>query len=120
MVDLERIEPIKISAKCVGAQIYSVMLCLEKGRLFGDCTCPAYEDFGPCKHLAAVAYAVISQQKDSYSPSPACLERLADHQRLKDHLNRLSKSDLVNLVMRLVEQDAELLWMLEGDEDEFE
>ncbi len=87
MVDLERIEPVKINAKCVGTQVYSVVLSLEKGRLCGDCTCPAYEDFGPCKHLAAVAYAAISQQNGSYFPSPACLERLVEHQHLKDHLN---------------------------------
>lgn len=117
MVDLKSIQPAKICAKCVGTLIYSVELSLKNGRLFGDCTCPAYVNFGPCKHLAAVAYAVVSQQNDSYSPSSACIERLADHQHLKDRLNGLSKSDLINLIMQLVEQDEELLWILEGDED---
>ncbi len=120
LVDIERIETAKISAKCVGTHIYSVTLSSKKGRLYGECTCPAYEDYGPCKHLAAVAYAAISHQKDTYSPNSACLERLAEHQRLKDHLNGLSKSDLISLIMRLVGQDDELLWMLVGDEDEYE
>ncbi len=66
MVDPERIEPVKINAKCVGTQVDYVVLSWEKGRLCGDCTWPAYEDFGPCKHLAVVAYAVISQQNGSY------------------------------------------------------
>ncbi len=39
-----------VKGKIVGSYVYSVQLSLGKSGLSGRCTCPAFTDFGPCKH----------------------------------------------------------------------
>lgn len=119
LVHLDNISTANIAAKCVGSRIYSVYLKLHQGRILGECNCPAFDDYGPCKHIAAVAFAVIARQKGKYSPSPACIERLKIHQRLMDHLNALPKPELVNILVNFIDDDEEFLLML-VDDNEFE
>jgi uncharacterized Zn finger protein len=59
---VEVLESGELSASgCVsGNKDYRVTLRLNKGDLNGHCTCPAYSDIGPCKHMAALGYALIA------------------------------------------------------------
>jgi uncharacterized Zn finger protein len=57
------------SGSVSGSKDYRVTLHLNKGDLSGHCTCPAYADIGPCKHMAALGYALIAgEETDASSP----------------------------------------------------
>ena len=115
MIQFSEINAANISAKCVGTHVYLVNLSFKKDQLQGDCDCPAFDKFGPCKHMAALAYATISRQNSNYSSSLECLERITIHQKLVSHLNKFSKTELVDLILKISEQDEELLCMLEDE-----
>ncbi len=117
-VVLGNISVAKIEAKCVGSRIYTVEVNPHRGRISGKCNCPAFDDYGPCKHIAATAFATAAAQKGKYSPDPTCLERLETHQKLINLLNALPKSELVNFVMNFVDDEEELLWVLDNEEHE--
>ncbi len=80
LVVLDSVTDREAHAFCVGGQVYSVRLALSRNRLGGTCTCPAFGDFGPCKHIAAVALAIMEDQRSGWPsnassvsiPSSAC------------------------------------------------
>lgn len=47
-----------VRARVEGSELYAVTLRGAGRTIDGDCTCPAIEDFGFCKHLVATALAV--------------------------------------------------------------
>lgn len=51
-----------VKARIAGSRVYQATLTLKNNKLLGTCNCPAFTDFGPCKHLAAVCYAVMDSQ----------------------------------------------------------
>ncbi len=104
----------KVTAKCAGTRLYNVTLRLKGKKLSGGCTCPAVDEFGPCKHIAATALAVMAQ---NYSPSASFLARQEQVAHLEKKLLRMSKSDLAALVMQLVPDEEELEQFL-SDNDE--
>lgn len=63
MVDLITISETKVIAKCAGTRHYKTKLELKNGVLSDECSCPAFEDFGPCKHMAAVCYASLQSTR---------------------------------------------------------
>lgn len=53
------------TAKVVGSDIYEVSLKQTHNQKWDtECNCPAYELYGPCKHIAAVLIALYEQQSD--------------------------------------------------------
>lgn len=54
------------TARVVGSDIYKVRL-KQKGsqKWHTECSCPAHELYGPCKHVAAVLIALYEQQSDN-------------------------------------------------------
>lgn len=98
-------------AFCIGGQVYRVELSLSRSsRLGGNCTCPAVGEFGPCKHIAAVALAIMAGH-GAYKPSRAAQERVMEFQTLRQHLLDMDKADLVDLVFSLTSEE-ELLWLI--------
>ncbi len=69
MVEITTVTETRVTAKCAGTRLYKTMLELKNGTLSGECSCPAFEDFGPCKHMAAACYAVMAENKAGYAPS---------------------------------------------------
>ena len=115
-VVLTDIQPDQVNATCGGTQLYKVTLTLTDGKLSGRCTCPAVDDFGPCKHMAATAFAVIEQTGHRYRPSRAFVERIEHSHRMQRRLMQLSKPKLVDLVMQLVRDEHGLNELL-GEDD---
>lgn len=88
-----------IEAEVTGSEVYHVSLqlhddCLETW----SCTCPYAADGTPCKHLAAVCYALTEGMGGSKKPAGAAptLAELAD---------RISPAKLRALVLELAEND---------------
>ena len=57
-VRLLSIGPTAVRAEVTGSELYAVVLQGTDDDIWGDCDCPAYDDYGFCKHLVAVALAV--------------------------------------------------------------
>ncbi len=115
MVELTQMTPSKVTAKCAGTRLYKTRLELKNNTLSGECSCPAFTDFGPCKHMAAVAYAVMAKHKTSYAPSEEYEWRKEECSRLEKHLTQKTKTELVMLIMQLMQEDPDLQWMMERE-----
>jgi len=78
LIELISIEPHQAHAWAVGTKAYKVFLRrIDEKILEGDCTCPAFKEFGTCKHLAAVGYALIKHYDGGYEPSEEYFERMS-------------------------------------------
>jgi uncharacterized Zn finger protein len=107
-VYLDRIYTDHIEAYAVGTGIYCVKLFKSTAshQINGRCTCPAFFDFGPCKHIAATGLARI--QAD-YEPNEWCCEQIDTLKDALHFLRKQSKEQLINIIMDLIAQDQELL-----------
>ena len=86
-----------------GSDDYRVRLRGSGTRLAGDCTCPAFERDGWCKHLVAVALA------SNAAPVDAPDRRAA----IQAHLVSLGTTKLAAMLLDLAERDPALLRRLD-------
>jgi uncharacterized Zn finger protein len=100
MVEIIRATATEVTAKCAGSRIYTTQLSLEGHDLLDECSCPAFGNFGPCKHMAALGYAVMA--KRNYAPSEDYRDRKDGEERFLKALQRESKAELIEIVMQLV------------------
>lgn len=104
LVELFYISSNNVKARVAGTQIYSVILSRKNKLIEGTCSCVAFSDYGPCKHLAATAFAVLQYNRDGYKPSEEYYDRIQIYDKLKKHLSSLSKQDLISLIMKLAQE----------------
>jgi len=109
LVDLVSIKIDEVKAKAVGSRVYRVTLTNKRSYLEGQCSCPAFEDFGPCKHMAAVGFAVITSQSGGYRPSSVCREHIEQQANVEEVLLKKTKSDLVSIILRLSDYYPEII-----------
>jgi len=114
LVVLDTVTDSQAKADCTGSRVYKITLELNGQELSGYCTCPAFEDFGPCKHIAATALAVMADKKKQYVASVNTIEQVNEHYAVRKRLLSLSKSELVDLLMKFAD-DEEISW-LQDDE----
>lgn len=112
MVELISVSAEKVTARCAGTRIYKTLLELDHGKLVGECTCPAFEDFGPCKHRAAVAHAVMTKD---YAPSKDYDAQKEETKRIEAYLMGRSKNQLVAMMMQIMHEDSDLQCMIEQE-----
>jgi len=112
LVVLNEIKSNLVEASCVGSRVYQVTLMLNSNRLSTNCTCPAFEDFGPCKHIAATALTVMAHNKGSYEPNSDAFDRIEELHIIKMRLLQMEQSELINLLLQYVDEE-ELIWLLE-------
>ncbi|NOX73422.1 MAG: hypothetical protein GXP03_07300 [Alphaproteobacteria bacterium] len=114
LVVLDKVTENHVTAHCAGSHVYKVTLAINGRKLKGDCTCLAFADFGPCKHIAATALTVIADRDSQYSSSPDTIERVNQHHTIQKRLLGLSKSELVDLLMQFT-NDEEIAWLLDEE-----
>lgn len=71
----------KVTAKVLGNYVYKVTLLLNGSLLQDSCSCLAFSDYGPCKHLAAVAFALQELQTTGYQESAYCTEQIDQYNK---------------------------------------
>jgi len=98
MVILNYVDENAVDAHCAGSRVYKVNLTFENHRLRGRCTCPAFADFGPCKHIAATAFAMMAQRTAAYNPSRYAVEMIKRHHAVRAKLHELNKEELIDLI----------------------
>ncbi len=106
IVELTSVTDKKAVAKCAGTRLYTTTINLNGNSLSGKCSCPAFDDFGPCKHMAATAYAVMN--KKNYAPSEAFHDIKEMDEQLQRVLQRKTKAELIDIIYQYVADDPDL------------
>jgi len=90
-----------------GSQVYRARLVGSGRALSGTCDCPAFDDWGFCKHLVAVALTV-----NAASPS-ALGDVEARRTRIGEHLRGLGVNRLAARLLEVADRDQALMRELE-------
>lgn len=93
----------RVRAQVSGTEIYRTTVTGRGADIGGDCSCPAFSDFGPCKHIAATALAA----NDGAAKDGGALTRIRAHLETKD------VTALVDILVDLAERDAAIFQRLD-------
>jgi uncharacterized Zn finger protein len=105
-VELLTIEPKRVLARVSGSEDYRTELKGRGADIDGWCSCPAYTDWGFCKHMVAVGLAANA------APDAEAAEGGASS-RIRAHLATKSVDFLADMIVKLAEDDAKLFRRLE-------
>jgi uncharacterized Zn finger protein len=106
-VEIISIDRARVLAKVIGSEVYRCELEGAGKKFSGKCSCPAFSDWGFCKHLVATALATNELE------SGALEEAAGRFARIRDHLRAKGVESLVEMIMGLAERDPALLSELE-------
>ena len=109
---LERIYPEQIEAYAIGTGIYRVNLSrtISSNQITGSCNCPAFFNFGPCKHIAA---AGLARMQVDYQPDEWSSEQIETVKNALQSLHKQPKEKLINIIINCIAQDQELLDLIQ-------
>jgi uncharacterized Zn finger protein len=97
----------RVLARVIGSEVYRCELVGAGKKFSGECSCPAFSDWGFCKHLVATALAANSL-------GPAALEQASSRfAKIREYLRAKGIEALVEMVVDLAERDPSLLKELE-------
>jgi len=106
-VEIITFEKIRVLARVIGSEVYRCELLGAGKKFSGGCSCPAFSDWGFCKHLVATALAANSL-------GPGALEQASSRfAKIREHLRAKGIEGLVEMVVGLAERDPSLLKELE-------
>ncbi|WP_265036304.1 SWIM zinc finger family protein [Wolbachia endosymbiont (group A) of Anomoia purmunda] len=118
LVRIISVSDFDVKSKVVGSRVYKVTLKYNGQCLGGECSCPAFENFGPCKHMAATGFALIQYNKQGYCSSAECSDRIDEQDRFEKLLLKKTKQEFVAIVIRLSDYCPEIIVdELEDEED---
>ncbi|MCC2609676.1 MULTISPECIES: SWIM zinc finger family protein [Rhizobium/Agrobacterium group] len=120
LVEIISFQADKVTSRCAGTRLYRVELVMKDSQLTGQCTCPAFSDFGPCKHMAATAFAATVHTRDTYRPSAVYIARRDKFEALKRQLRRMTKAELIDIIAQHLGDDEELTNSILASEEERE
>lgn len=101
------IEPKRVLAQVSGTEDYRTELTGRGKHIGGSCSCRAFEDWGFCKHMVAVALTANATDGDAEAGETDVLGRI------RHHLRQQSVDKLVDMIIGLAEHDATLLRRLD-------
>jgi len=106
LVQLLSIEPTRVLAQVEGNEDYRTELTGRGTDVGGKCSCPAFEDWGFCKHMVATALA---------TNAAGCgeVEGMGALPRIRAHLKSKSVDALVEMIVGMAERDSVLFRKLE-------
>jgi uncharacterized Zn finger protein len=100
------LDPARVLAQVAGTEDYRTEVIGRGRKIAGNCSCPAFEDRGFCKHMVATALAANAATRDG-------VEEVGSLARIRDHLKTKSVDDLADMIVKLAEHDPALLTRLE-------
>jgi uncharacterized Zn finger protein len=86
----------RVRAQVSGTENYRTTVTGRGADIGGDCSCPAFSDFGPCKHIAATALAANDGAVHGGGGALA---------RIRAHLETMDSAALVDILVDLAERD---------------
>jgi len=102
-VEIVSIDNARVVARVIGSEVYRSQLDGMAKKFSGECSCPAFSDWGFCKHLVAAALAA-----NDLGPEAAA-QAANRFSKIRDHLRAKGIEPLVDMIMGLAERDPELL-----------
>jgi SWIM zinc finger len=105
-VEILAFEPRRVLARVTGTEDYRVNLLGAGETIKGECNCPAFDDYGFCKHMVATALAA-NATGHAHEQSSGVLARI------RAHLEDKSNGVLVAMIVELAERDPALFRKLE-------
>jgi len=93
----------RVRARVIGSEPYTVDLAYDGDKFEGHCTCPAWRDFGFCKHMVASALAANHLVAGGGAPEGDGL------QDIRIFLDSLDRRQLTQLLLDAAETDTTLL-----------
>lgn len=107
MVKIIDIKSDSVKALIAGTYIYKVSLKIKDAILEGHCSCPAFTDFGPCKHIAATCFAVLGSSYENWNREASY--RFDDYENLEKYLKTLKKSTLIKIILNISDEYPEIV-----------
>ena len=106
--DDERVEIVTIDrtralARVIGSEAYRCELVGMGTKFSGECSCPAFSDWGFCKHLVATALTANSLGSGALEQASSRFAKIREYLRAK------GVEGLVEMVVGLAERDSSLL-----------
>ena len=106
-VQILAIEPKRVLAQVAGTEDYRTELTGRGRNIGGHCSCPAFRDWGVCKHMVAVTLAANALGPEAETEGAGVLSRI------RDHLKQKSVDALAGMIVELAERDPALLRRLD-------
>jgi tetratricopeptide (TPR) repeat protein len=97
----------RVVARVAGTEDYRTELSGRGANIEGQCSCPAFADWGFCKHMVATALAANAAGPEAEAAGSGALARI------RDHLRRKGVAELVDMIVDLAERDPALFHKLE-------
>lgn len=104
LVTIIDINAARVRAQVSGTENYRTTVTGRGADIGGDCSCPAFSDFGPCKHIAATALAA---NDGATKGGGNALSRIRAHLETKD------AAALVDILVDLAERDPAIFQRLD-------
>jgi hypothetical protein len=104
-VEILALEPGRVLAQVSGSQDYRTELRARGKSIGGHCSCPAYTDWGFCKHMVAAGLAANAAGDGD--------ERGGALARIRAHLQAQGVDALAGMIVALAERDSRLFRKLE-------
>jgi tetratricopeptide (TPR) repeat protein len=106
-VEILSLDPERVLARVVGSTAYRTLLIGRGSELDGECSCPAFEDWGFCKHMVAAALTANAAEEND---TPSSAEALAG---IRAHLKAKGVDALVEMLVEQAERDPALFRRLD-------
>ena len=106
-VEILAIDPGWVLARVAGTEDYRTKVTGCGEDIAGECSCPAFEDVGFCKHMVAVALTANAVVVDPDAEGTDALSRI------REHLRQKGVEALVEMIADLAERDATLFRKLD-------
>jgi uncharacterized Zn finger protein len=106
-VEIVSLDRSRVVARVMGSELYSCELNGTGKNLSGRCSCPAFSDWGFCKHLVATALAA-----NALGPG-AVAEAENRFSNIRKHLRAKGIDTLVDMILVAAERDPALFSELE-------
>ncbi|HBS35939.1 MAG TPA: acyltransferase [Parvularcula sp.] len=94
----------RVRAQVSGTENYRTTVTGRGAEIGGDCSCPAFSDFGPCKHIAATALAANDGAAKGGGDALT---------RIRAHLETKDVAALVDILVDLAERDPAIFQRLD-------
>lgn len=107
MVDILGVEPDRVLARVAGTEDYRTIVSGQGRAIDGQCSCPAFERDGFCKHMVAVALAANAASASGMAEDVGPLARIGSYLKSRD------TDTLVKMIMDSAERDPALMRRLE-------
>jgi tetratricopeptide (TPR) repeat protein len=106
-VEILSLEPDRVLAQVAGTEDYRTVLTGRGRKIGGECSCPAFEDWGFCKHMVATALAANEAGDD------AAADGMGAAARIRAHLKAKGVDALVDMIAGFAERDPALFRKLD-------